>query len=145
MMSPSEPGLMISIDLGFKVGVQDTAPAAILLASVRPDWHFRRNRSTFGKHGGRTFGAATPQRVVQPNIAFRRRFYLPIASRSARSRGKPASAIFLCTAARSYFMRNCWTRLFSVSYAVFCLKKKNNMTQATRQTVMRASEMHARH
>ena len=34
-MSPSEPGLMIRIDLGFKVGGQDTAPAAILLASVR--------------------------------------------------------------------------------------------------------------
>jgi hypothetical protein len=35
MMSPSEPGLMIRIDLGFKVGGQDTAPAAILFASVR--------------------------------------------------------------------------------------------------------------
>src|SRR4029450_4392598 len=123
MMSPSEPGLMIRIDLGFKVGVQDTAPAAILLGSVPPASHFRRNRSTVGKHGGRTFGAAPPQRVVQPNIAFRRRFYLPIASRSARSRGQPASAIFLCTAAGSYFMRNCWTRLFSVSYAPFSVTK----------------------
>src|SRR6267378_3631114 len=35
MMSPGEPGLMIRIDLGFKVGGQDTAPAAILFASVR--------------------------------------------------------------------------------------------------------------
>src|SRR6266850_7421696 len=114
MMSPSEPGLMIRIDLGFKVGGQDTAPAAILSHRSEPDWHSRRSRSAFGKHGGRAVASATPQRVAQPNIAFRRRFYLPIASRSARSRGKPASAIFLCTVARSYFMRNCYTRLFSV-------------------------------
>src|SRR6267143_2231473 len=114
-MSPSELGLMIRIDLGFKVGGQVLRLRRFLSHRSERDRHFRGSRSKLGKHGGVTVAAAIPQRIAQPNIAFRRRFYLPIASRSARSRGKPASAIFLCTVARSYFMRNCWTRLFSVS------------------------------
>src|SRR5437870_411195 len=47
MMSPSEPGLMIRIDFGFKVGVQDTSPAAIPFASSSEKpihlWQTRRS------------------------------------------------------------------------------------------------------
>src|SRR5438094_8867737 len=39
----------------------------------------------------------------------------PIASRSARSRGRPAFVIFFCAVARSYFTRNSSTRLLSTS------------------------------
>jgi hypothetical protein len=72
MMSPSEPGLMIRIDFGFKVGGQDTAPAAILLALVRAGQAFSEKPIHPGKHKGGTVAAATPQRVAQPNIAFPR-------------------------------------------------------------------------
>ena len=58
MMSPSEPGLMIRMDLGFKVDVKNyCAFGDVLASSSEKPTHLRK------QEGGKV-AAATPQRVV---------------------------------------------------------------------------------